>query len=250
MTYMPPQLTSSPEILRLAQRTLPVLLGLALVGIAPACTLVGVEPDEIDLITGETGNDSLTTGSASGTDSAGEEGTDSNTGDGDGDGDATGDGDGDFTGPDSDTDPGTDSDSDTDTSGDTDTTDTGTETGNDTEGVAGNCSEFVEGELVDGPNALALTLSESWEDICAINGLLGVYAYVPSADGTLSVTPSGFPGGVAVSAYGPECAEELRLGLACNEALSVPVAAGETIYVLVQAEGDAPVMGNLDLTIN
>ena len=252
MTYMPPQLTSSSEIPRLVQRTLPVLLGLALVGIAPACTLIGVEPDEIDLITGETGTDSLTSGATTtntGTDSAGE-GTDSDSGDGDGDA-ATGDGDGDPTGADSDTDP-TGSDSDTDTSGETDDTDTGsdTDTTGDTEEPGGNCGELIDGELTDGSNDIVLEQVSAWEDPCGIGESLGAYAYVPSADGTLTVTPSGFTEAFSLAAYGPECAEEFQLSNACNAALDVPVLMGQTIYLIVQAQDAAPVMGNLDLAIN
>jgi hypothetical protein len=143
-----------------------VLLALSV----PACALIGVEPDEIDVLDDGTGEEVF-----SGSDEV-EEG-DGENGDGDGDGDDGGSGDGDG-------DPGGDGDGD---SGDGDPGDgdpgDGDPDGSDT-GDLGGCEAFAAEPLDAGSHMISVVDGSSQlEGSCGAAGPESVYSYTATTDG-------------------------------------------------------------------
>lgn len=218
-------------------------LALVLTFMTPACTLLGVEPDEIDLITGETGEqggEGETSGgsedsedSLTGTDS--DSGSDSDSS-GDGDGDpATSSGDGDG-----------DTDTGTDTAGDGDGDPTGTP-----EPLP--CADFVMGELVLGDNPIDVADGFSYlnpgDDECALAGPDQIYSFSAEA-GSYSFTLSSdqFEGALYL-VDGDFCAPVFFSDYTCEGEdlpLSFELMADQILYVIVDT--DMPGMGNLNIS--
>ena len=224
-------------------------LALVLAFMTSACTLIGVEPDEIDLITGETGDeqggegetsgggeeDDSATDSATGTDS--DSGTDG-TGDGDGDDPATSSGDGDG-------DPST-GDGDGDPSGDGD----GDPTGN-PEPLP--CVDFVAGELVVGDNPIDVGDGVSYlnpgDDECALAGPDQIYSFQAAAGSYGFTLSSDQFEGSPYLVDGDFCAPVFFSDYTCegeDVQLSFELMADQTLYVIVDT--DVPGMGTLNIS--
>lgn len=204
--------------------------------LVPACTLVGVEPDEIDLITGETG-----LGTEGGSNSAG--------GDGDGDGGSgssmttTGDTDSGTDDPDTgETDPATDSD--TDSGSDTDTSDESSSGDGDGDLTTGDgdgdppgvpCDGRPTLELVLGVNQIDVLGPSNYTSMCGGEGPDQVYSYTSLGGGsyTLGLFDS-FDASLAIL-NSCEPFEESACVLNTEGSLQFDLGDGETVYILVDA---------------
>jgi hypothetical protein len=193
-----------------------------------ACALIGVEPEEIDYLDGESGSEAAT----------GE-----GNGDGDGDGDPGGDGDGDG-------DPG-DGDGDTgDGDGDGDPGDGD----GDGDGDPLGCEEFNPLPLVEGSNPIMIIDGNSLlEASCGAPGPETVYAFTAPIDGLAQFTLSGATFEAALYVVALECnpLEEIACAAAPTDPLMVEqlMTADQTYYIVVDSfagGGDA----TLDVTIN
>jgi hypothetical protein len=195
---------------------------------ATACVLTGVEPDEIDLISGETG--SATTGNT------GVTGYEETGGEGDGDGDpgsGDGDGDPDQTTGDGDGDPAT-------TSGDGD----GDPSGGDLA-----CDEFDPQPVTDGDNDAVVGDGVSMlMGTCGADGPERVYVYTATADGVVSfaLVNATFEGVVYIVGDSCDPLDEL----ACQpapEPVQVDLGVGDTVYVVVDSFGIGGGIGILQI---
>ena len=210
----------------------------------PACTLIGVEPDEIDLVTGETGQEATEGGSNSASGPGG---------DGDGDGSSsmtsTGETDSGTDDPDTtDTDPATDSDtdsgSDTDTSdesgdgdgdspGDGDGDPTGDGDGDPPPGVPCDGVPTIELEL--DVNQINVLGDSNYTSMCGGEGPDQVYSFTSVGGGsyTLGLFDS-FDASLAIL-NSCEPFEESECVLNTDGSLAFDLVDGETIFILVDA---------------
>lgn len=184
-----------------------VLLLLPVVG----CSLIGVEPDEIDLAMGSESEDEGDTGALSGTDG----GIDTNAeegGDGDGD-DAGGDGDGDPA-------DGTD------------------------------CAELGAVPLQLGSNDVTIDPGESvLEGSCGHPGPEVIYSYVGEQAGSLELTLNGFDAAL-YAVDGIMCLPLVELSCVNTpEVLTVAVEAGQLVHVVVDAAAPDGGSGTLDAAL-
>lgn len=212
--------------------------------LVPACTLVGVEPDEIDLITGETGQE----GTEGSSDSASGPG-----GDGDGDGSSSMTTTGDSSSA-TDTDDPTDTDPATDSGSDTDT-DTGEESGDGDGDFTGNgdgdgdpstgdgdgdppgvpCGEVPTLELELGVNQINVLGDSDYTSMCGGEGPDQVYSFTSVGGGsyTLGLFDS-FDASLAIlNSCDPF--EESECVLNTEGSLAFDLTDGETIFILVDA---------------
>ena len=222
--------------------TLPACLAVGL--LTPACALLGVEPDEIDLADEGTGTTGLSTNTGVGEETDGNGGSDTgedptstgedastgqDTGDGDGDpGDGDGDGDGDATG-DGDGDPG---DGDGDGDGDP--------------GLSCEMFEPIPVEL--GENSVDVLEGPSvFEGSCGAPGPDAVFSFTAPESGSYEFTlaTDEFAGFIYLVAGDCDPLEEL----ACKsegESIVHDMVEGEVVYVIVDSDA-AP--GTATLTI-
>jgi hypothetical protein len=216
-----------------------VLLALSV----PACALIGVEPDEIDVLD-DGGSEEGFSGSNEGGDGDGDPGD----GDGDGDGEP-GDGDGD-TGGDGDGDPGGDGDGDQG-DGDPGDGDPGDGDGDGTDSGGMDCGLFAPEpldagshmvEIVDGPSLA--------EGSCGTAGPESVYSYTATADGLVrfELTSSDFDAALYVIGA-CEPLEEIACVTAPDPLLIEQLMTqGLTYYIVVDSFAGAGT-GTLEITL-
>jgi len=236
---MPSQLTSTKTIVPGTILRTGLALG-CLLSPAVGCGLIGVEPDEIDVLDGDTSGASEGPG---GSDTGGSDG-ESATGDGDpsngdGDGDpATGDGDGDATG-DGDGDATGDGDGDGDTTGDGD--------GDDSPCDQLEVTAAVEGDnLVDIPDTIGLLTTE-----CGADGPEQLFLYTAAAPATVDFvfTPDA---DVVASVYLLDLSCDPAAPLACvttPDAAQLMMEQGQSVYVVVDSPAGA-LTGSLTISSN
>jgi hypothetical protein len=199
-----------------------------------ACSLIGLEPDEIDVADGESGG--LTGQGATSGEDFGEE-TGAEAGDGDGDNNDTGPGDGDG-------DPG-DGDGDGDTGDGDGDSDTGDGDGDGDGDPVAPCAELGATPVVLGPNPVDLVDPGTLESDCGHPGPEGVYSFAaPAAGGyEFALIDADFEG--ALYPLDGECAPVNELCVASPEVLTLDLALGEVVLVVVDSSAGGS--GTLDI---
>jgi hypothetical protein len=204
--------------------------GVVLLMSGVGCSLIGVEPDEIDLAdgseseaTGDSGNTNADTTSQD------DESSEGDAGDGDGD---AGDGDGDAG----------DGDGDPDSSGGDGDGDPQDET---------PCEELGAVALNLGPNDVTITPGPSvLMGSCGHTGPESVYAYTTEADVNLELTLTADFDAALYGVVGSVCLPLVENGCVNTpDALTVALGAGETIYVIVDAATPDGGSGTLDVAV-
>jgi hypothetical protein len=194
--------------------------------LTPGCTILGVEPDEIDVAVDESGETGLSNGGdgdgdTNGTDTADDATTDPSTGDGDGDpgdGDGDGDGDNESTGDgDGDGEPG-----DGDGDGDEDEV---------------PCAMYEPIVVEEAANAIDIPdVMSSFEGMCGAPGPDAVFSFTATSDATYEFTlgSDAFEGvlylvdGVCDPLVEIECAPE-------DQPIPHDMLAGEVVYIIVDS---------------
>ena len=211
-------------------QTLAISVGFCLT--LSACSLIGVEPDEIDYAPGdsETGEQSST----------GHNGTEGDPGDGDGD---PGDGDGDGSPGDGDGSPG-DGDGDAgDGDGD------GSPGDGDGDGDPIACEEFGAVEVVDGSNPVAVVDGDSLlMGSCGADGPESVYVYTAANDALITFTllDAEFDAVMLLVDQNCEPLQELACVTAPDLQISQMMSQGQSLYIVVDSAGG---LGNATLEI-
>jgi hypothetical protein len=191
------------------------LAGIALLLSSVGCSLIGVEPDEIDLAMGSESEGAEATGdsgveSNSGPDDTGQSSTEGDTGDAGGDGDGDGD-------PEDQT----------------------------------PCEDLGALELNLGPNDVMVEPGPSvLMGSCGHGGPEGVYAYTSDAAVNLELTLTTDFDAALYAALGTDCLPLTEGGCVNTpDALTVSVGVGETIYVIVDSATPDGGSGTLDIAI-
>jgi hypothetical protein len=199
--------------------------GIALLMSSVGCSLIGVEPDEIDLAMGS---------ESEGAGSTADSGFESNGGSDETGQESTGDGDGD-------SDPGDGDPGDGDPSGDGD---------GDPEGHT-PCEDLGAVSLILGSNDVMIDAGSSLlMGSCGHGGPEGVYAYTSDAAVNLELTLTANFDAALYGALGTDCLPLVENGCVNTpDALTVSVGVGETIYVIVDSATPDGGSGTLDVAI-